>query len=103
VPTCSARKAKKKGNYGSKILWHIYPLLGNDRKTNEIKALARQQLLKYATVLEPLLGSGLRATMEVLLEAVFSVWSTSRLHHTTSTVALRVAEVTEREVANLRQ
>jgi hypothetical protein len=32
-----------------------------------------QQLRKYATVLELLLGSGLRATMEILLEAVFSM------------------------------
>jgi hypothetical protein len=32
-----------------------------------------QRLSKYATVLEPLLGSGPRATMELLLEAVFSM------------------------------
>jgi hypothetical protein len=36
-------------------------------------AIARQQLRKYATVLEPLLASGPRATMEVLFEAVFSM------------------------------
>jgi hypothetical protein len=36
--------------------------------------IARQQLRKYATVLEPLLGSGPRATMEVQLEAMFSMW-----------------------------
>jgi hypothetical protein len=30
-------------------------------------------IYKYATVPEPLLGSGPRATLEVLLEAVFSV------------------------------
>jgi hypothetical protein len=35
--------------------------------------IARQQLRKYATVLEPLLGSGPRSTMEVQLEAVFSM------------------------------
>jgi hypothetical protein len=55
-------------------MWHIDPLLGNDREThNEKTAIAMQQFRKYATVLEPLLGSGPRATMEVLLEAVFSM------------------------------
>jgi hypothetical protein len=53
-------------------LWHINPLVGNDRETNsETMVINRQQLRKYSTVLEPLLGSGPRATMEVLLEAVF--------------------------------
>jgi hypothetical protein len=56
------------------ILWHIDPLLGNDRDTNnETTAIARQQLRKYAKVLEPLLGSGQCVTMEVLLAAVFSM------------------------------
>jgi hypothetical protein len=50
------------------------PLLGNGRKTdNEATAIARQQLCKYATLLELLLGSGLPATVEVLLEVVFSM------------------------------
>jgi hypothetical protein len=53
------------------IWWHIEPLLGNDRETNETTAIAVQQLCKYARVLEILLGSGPRATIEVLLEAVF--------------------------------
>jgi hypothetical protein len=35
--------------------------------------IARQHLHKYATVLEPLLCSGLRATVEVLLETAFRV------------------------------
>jgi hypothetical protein len=43
--------------------------------------IARQQLRKYATVLESLLGSGPRATMEVQLEAVFCMWSAPRLYH----------------------
>jgi hypothetical protein len=43
--------------------------------------IARQQLRKYATVLEPLVGSGPRATMEVQLEATFSMWSALRLYH----------------------
>jgi hypothetical protein len=43
--------------------------------------IARQQLRKYATVLEPLLGGGPRAPMEVQLEAVFSMWSAPRLYH----------------------
>jgi hypothetical protein len=48
------------------------PLLSNDSETNNEKtAIPRQQLCKYAEVLQPLLGSGKRATMEVMLEAVF--------------------------------
>jgi hypothetical protein len=47
------------------------PFVGNDSETNEIKAIARQQLHKYATVSEPLLGSDLRTTMEALLKTVF--------------------------------
>jgi hypothetical protein len=35
--------------------------------------IAVQQLRKYTTVLELLLGSGQRVAMEVLLEVVFSV------------------------------
>jgi hypothetical protein len=50
------------------------PLLGNDRETkNETRTIPRQQLREYATVQGPLLGSGPRTTMEVLLEAVFSI------------------------------
>jgi hypothetical protein len=45
-------------------LWHIEKLLGNDRETNdETAAIAGQQLRKYATVLEQLLGSGPRANI----------------------------------------
>jgi hypothetical protein len=56
------------------LLLHIHPLLGNDRETNnDTTVIPRQQLCKYATILEPLLGSGPRASMEVLLEAVFSM------------------------------
>jgi hypothetical protein len=50
--------------------------------------IARQQLRKYATVLEPLLGSGPRATMEVQLEAVFSTWSAPRLYHSIDRVPI---------------
>jgi hypothetical protein len=58
-------------------LWHIDPLLGKDHEvSNETKAIARQKLRKYATVLEPLLGSGQSATMEVLLERCF-LWNRS--------------------------
>jgi hypothetical protein len=66
---------KKEKSYGESlyILWHIDPLLGNDSERNEITAIARQQLRKYATGLEPVLGSGTRAIMEVLLEAVLSM------------------------------
>jgi hypothetical protein len=40
---------------------------------NETTAIPRRQLRIYATVQEPYLGSGPRAKMEVLLEAVFSM------------------------------
>jgi hypothetical protein len=43
------------------------------------RPVARQQLRKYATVLELLLDSGPRATMEVLLKTVFSIWSAPKL------------------------
>jgi hypothetical protein len=56
------------------ILWHVDPLLGKVRETNnETIAIAKQQLRYYAIVLESLLGSGPHAIMEVLSEAVFSV------------------------------
>jgi hypothetical protein len=54
------------------ILWHTDALQDNDRETNETPTIARQQLHKYATVLDPLLDSGPRA-MEVLLKVVFSM------------------------------
>jgi hypothetical protein len=58
------------------ILWHVDSLLGNNHETNnKAMVIARQQLCKYATLLKPLLGSGLHATMEVLLEVVFSMCS----------------------------
>jgi hypothetical protein len=48
-------------------------MLGNDHETNKTMIIARQQLCKYTTVLEPFLSSIPRATMEVLLEMVFSM------------------------------
>jgi hypothetical protein len=48
--------------------------------------VARQQLRKYARVLEPLLGSSPHATMEVQLEAVFSMWSAPSLYHSINRV-----------------
>jgi hypothetical protein len=51
------------------IVVYIDLLLGNNHET---MAIAREQLHKYAAVLEPLLGSGPHARLEVLLEAVFS-------------------------------
>jgi hypothetical protein len=74
---------------GCIILWHIDPLLGNDRETNnETKVTARQQFRKYATVLELLLRSCLPAKMDVLLEAMFSMWFAPRLYHSTDQVEL---------------
>jgi hypothetical protein len=56
------------------------PLLDNDHETNnKTTAIVMQQLCKYPTVLEPLLGSGPRATMKVLLEAVLPMWFTPML------------------------
>jgi hypothetical protein len=44
---------------------------------------ARQYLCKYATVLEPFVVKGPRPTTEILLEAVFSLWSAPRLYQAT--------------------
>jgi hypothetical protein len=49
------------------------PITRQRQRNKETTAITRQQLLKYATVLKPLLGSGPRATMEVLLETVLSI------------------------------
>jgi hypothetical protein len=66
------------------ILWHIDSLLGNNGETRkEITAIAMQRNRKYATILEPLPGSGPQAAMEVLLEAVLSMWSTPKLYPST--------------------
>jgi hypothetical protein len=74
---------------GRIIVWHTDPLLCNDRETNnDTTVIVRQQLCKYATVLELLLGSGPRSKMEVLLEAVFSMWSAPKLCHSTDLVEL---------------
>jgi hypothetical protein len=58
-------------------------LLGNDRERNETMAIAMQQLRKYSTVLELLLGSGPTPRTELLLEVMFSMWSAPRLYHST--------------------
>jgi hypothetical protein len=56
------------------IFWPIDSLLGNDRETNNEKTdIARQQILKYAAVLKPLLGNRPRAIVKVLLGAVSSM------------------------------
>lgn len=47
------------------------PLLGNACETNKTMAIAMQHLHKYAAVLVGLLGSGLCAAVEILLEVVF--------------------------------
>jgi hypothetical protein len=58
-----------------KTLWHTDQLLGNDCKKKKM----RQRLL---------LGSSPHATMEVELEAVFSMWSALQLYHATDQVQL---------------
>jgi hypothetical protein len=67
-------------------VWHIDPLLGNNRKTRRWPLLGNSFL--NVTVLEPLMSSGLRTTIEVLLEAVSSMWSALRLYHLTNQVHL---------------
>jgi hypothetical protein len=63
-------------------MWHIDTLIDNNRETNnDTKAIAMQQLRKYATVLEPLLRSDPRSTLELLLETVFSLWYSPMLYH----------------------
>jgi hypothetical protein len=75
-------------------LWHIDPLLGNDRETNiEKTAIGRQLIFKYATVLEPLLGNGPHLTMKVLLKAVFSMCSAPILYHSTDRVQCSAVEL----------
>jgi hypothetical protein len=51
------------------------------KKPDYQRFIAKQQIRIYATVLEPLLGSGTRAKMEEQLEAVFSMWSAPRLYY----------------------
>jgi hypothetical protein len=65
-----------------------WPVTRQRPRKHEIKAIAVQALRKYATVLEPLLGSDPRATMEVPLEAMFSMWPSPRLHHSTDRLEL---------------
>jgi hypothetical protein len=49
-------------------------MLGNDYETNkQTTIIAVQRIHNLAVLLEELLGSGPHASMEVLLEAVFSV------------------------------
>jgi hypothetical protein len=43
------------------------------KQTNETTTIARQQLCKYATLLEPLLGTGPYATIKALLEFMVSM------------------------------
>jgi hypothetical protein len=67
--------------------WHMDSLLGKDRETNnEKRAISRQQLCKYAKLLKSLLGSGPHSTIEVMLRAVFSMWSAPKLYHSTGRV-----------------
>jgi hypothetical protein len=75
------------------ILWLIDPLLSNDRETNnETTDIVRQQIRKYAAVLKLLLGNCPRATLEVLLEAVLSMWPAPRLYHSTGRVQFSAME-----------
>jgi hypothetical protein len=69
------------------ILWHTDLLLHNDHETNnKTMAIAMQQLCKYSAVQGLLLGSSPRTTMEVLLGAVFYMWSAPKLYFSTNRV-----------------
>jgi hypothetical protein len=58
--------------------------------------VARQQLRKYATVLQALLGSRSRVTMEIQLEEVFSMWSAPRLYHASdSSISVQYSDSSE--------
>jgi hypothetical protein len=60
------------------------------------RSIARQQLCKYTTIMETLLGSSYRVTMEVQWEAVFSMWSAPTLYHSSdSTVSVQFQELTD--------
>jgi hypothetical protein len=70
------------------ILWHIDPFPGSDRETNnETTFTTRQQINKNR---QPLLGNGLvnvpaatgtHATIEELLEMLFSTWPMLRCYN----------------------
>jgi hypothetical protein len=58
--------------------------------------VARQQLRKHATILQALLGSHSRITMEIQLEEVFSMWSAPRLYHASdSSILVQFQELTD--------
>jgi hypothetical protein len=77
-----------------KTAWNIDPLIGNNHETkNNTTVTAMQQLHKHAAVLEPLLGKSPCARVEVLLEVVFSLSSTRRLHHSTDQAAVQLSTV----------
>jgi aminopeptidase-like protein len=54
--------------------------------------ITRQQLRNTQQVLEKLLGSRPRVTMEAQLEAVFSMWSAPRLYHASDSSILGSSE-----------
>jgi hypothetical protein len=57
------------------VLMYTYCSVASRLRQKSRPVIPMQHFRKYATVLKPLLGSSLHATMEVLLEVVFSVWS----------------------------
>lgn len=73
-------------------MWHIELSLGNKLKAKEKTTIAREQIRKYATVLEPLLSSGLPLTMEVLLE--------ESVHSVLAVVAVKLAGEARRQFKN---
>jgi hypothetical protein len=67
-------------------MWHTDPLLDNNRKTNETTDIARQQLLKHATVLEPLLGQRPACNNGSNVGSGVFYESATRLYHSTARV-----------------
>jgi hypothetical protein len=66
--------------------------------------VARQQLRKYATILQALLGSRSSVTMEIQLEEVFSMWSAPRLYHASdSSILVQFQELTSCEQCSVKK
>jgi hypothetical protein len=81
------RKARPITDVGKEEWWYTCRLF----RTNSLKEGAMW-------CIDPLPGSVLCATMEILLEAVFSMWPTPRLYHSTDRVKLELVGDLVREL-----
>jgi hypothetical protein len=81
--------------------WHltsrrIYIVTCHLRSQPIQRFVAGQQLHKHATILQALLGSRPRVTMEIQLEEVFSMWSAPRLYHASDcSILVQFQELTD--------